>query len=224
MWNAIILTALISVAGYYTVIDQKYMLVLEESKARHLANDMAIYRNAVIDYFSANPALKSTKVPDNALVFPSWHTRIATPTAKTQWDNYIDADGTIYIYALSSLPVNITSDIVALAKNSILVGEESVVDGKQALYSPADVEGAKARANLKTNKDKDRKDEEDGGPGCNKSGNGNGNCYGHDPVTGAAGAVAGTVGTVGASAYKAVELAPAAKIPAGSPVWLAYRK
>ena len=59
MWNAVILTVLISVAGFYSITDQRFLLEVENKKSRVYADDMANYRNAVMSYLAGatGPAL-----------------------------------------------------------------------------------------------------------------------------------------------------------------------
>lgn len=136
MWNIVVLIIMISVGGYYALVDQQYVVTTERNRGAQLANDMGVYRQLVVSYFSADPELKnlSASISDLNGVKPDW---IRSETL-TRWNNYIDSRGVIYIFGVAPLPVNITADIVALSQNSVLAGEARLTGGALRLFAPAD--------------------------------------------------------------------------------------
>jgi hypothetical protein len=135
MWNVVILSAMVAVAGYYTLSDQRILPNPEYVVARNLAASMGIYRQAVINYSSA-PANRAVTGPvDPSGFFPTGY----TAEVPSLWSNYIDPNGTIYVFRNpnKALPVNITAEIVSLSQNSVLAGEAGATDNK--LHAPADV-------------------------------------------------------------------------------------
>lgn len=138
MWNAMVLTVMMSVAGYYAMTGQERMMTAEQSQTVNLADDMAVYRQLVVNYFTANPGFtRNAAVPSGDLTVPDW----VKPLNIARWSNYIDGDGTIYIFAAAPLPVSITSDIVKLSRNSVLAGEAvAAAGGALHLHAPADMD------------------------------------------------------------------------------------
>lgn len=137
MWNIVVLTVMAGLAGYYsTMAGRNEIATRTVVQSSNLVESMALYRNAVIDYFTAHPAQYSS-VDINTLIstnsLPSWSTLYARPETSI-WANYRDPNGTIYIYATSVPPVNIVSDIARLSNNSVLAGE--YMAGQTTLYSP----------------------------------------------------------------------------------------
>jgi hypothetical protein len=136
MWSYAALLVLTSAIGAYLTINKEQTAATEQASAEALAANMATYRAAVVDYFSANPGVyPSVSIEDlkAAGVLPQWSSLYTQP-ATSKWANYRDASDIIYVYASSPLAVNITSDIAALSKNSILTGVYRT--GDTALYSP----------------------------------------------------------------------------------------
>jgi hypothetical protein len=137
MWPLLIVAVMMSLTGFYQLIDKDGMAAREQARADHIAESMAIYRDAVAAYFTLHPAqfesidineLKASKV------LPSWSTLYQQP-ATSIWSNYRDTDGLIYIYASSPPPVNISAEIVKLSENSKLAGQFRTDD--TTLHSPA---------------------------------------------------------------------------------------
>jgi len=124
MWNVAILVIMMAVAGGYMTHSLQVSDQLQSQVAMSLASEMAIYRDAVISYFTENNLL-STSVSFAALTssgaLPAWTTMAQSGSAPI-WNNYRDADGVIYIYA-STLPAqNIAGQLVVFSHESILVG------------------------------------------------------------------------------------------------------
>jgi len=124
---------MISLTGYYSLVDEKVVPIAQDVNARNLATSMGVYRQAVINY--ASDKTHSTEI--NMSVNPSekFPTGYTTSSAAL-WTNYVDGNGIIYIFPAAPLPVNITSEIVALSQNSILAGESNSTG--DALIAPAD--------------------------------------------------------------------------------------
>lgn len=134
MWNVLILSAMLALAGYYTLSDLQILPDPEYVAARNLAASMGMYRQAVINYSTANPAVTGQSV-DPSAYFPTGY----TTEAASQWSNYVEPDGTIYVFRdpIKALPLNITAEIVSLSQNSVLAGESGATDNM--LHAPADV-------------------------------------------------------------------------------------
>jgi PilM len=123
MWMIMILVVMMSVTGYYTLANDIRNPPPISIKGTDFAASMAIYRAAVITYATQYYALYAVNysgvVADGALPLPSWY-RLPAPAL---WTNYLAPDGTILIYTLSALPVNIVAELTDMSKNSVLVGE-----------------------------------------------------------------------------------------------------
>lgn len=134
MWNILILSAMVAVAGYYTLSDLRILPNPEYVAARNLAASMGVYRQAVINYSTVNRAVTGQTVNPSAY-FPTGY----TAEAASQWSNYVEPDGTIYVFRNpdKALPVNITAELVSLSQNSVLAGESGATDNM--LHAPADI-------------------------------------------------------------------------------------
>ncbi|MDB5773098.1 MAG: hypothetical protein JWM42_3472 [Burkholderia sp.] len=136
MWYLAILTVMMAMVGLYSEADQQLLVVAENRKPGTLAEEMALYRDAVTSYFTAND-YRNITVPFATLkaanVVPTW-SRLYSQSASPVWTNYRDAAGTIYIYAASLPSVNVVSDIVDLSHNSYLAGQYRA--GATTLHSP----------------------------------------------------------------------------------------
>ncbi|MFZ6774450.1 type IV pilus biogenesis protein PilM [Undibacterium sp. SXout7W] len=134
MWNVLALTTMLSLVGYYNLSEYRILPNPDRVAARNLAASMGTYRQAVINYSTANPTDTGHSV-DPAAFFPTGY----TVAAASIWSNYIEPDGTIYIYPnpAKPLPVNITAEIVSLSQNSVLAGESGATDNM--LHAPADI-------------------------------------------------------------------------------------
>jgi hypothetical protein len=141
MWNILILTAMLAVAGYFSMVDQKYVVNSEASTSVGLANGMAFYRQAVINYYTNNPgASVNTSVGELTLQSSNYFPYGANaPLLTSQWNNYIDTNHIIYIYEAAPMTVNIVSNIVTLSQNSVLAGQAVMNGTTLELYAPADI-------------------------------------------------------------------------------------
>lgn len=141
MWNILVITVILSVCGYYSMTGEQRLDESGKGTALSIAVDMEMYRQAVVNYHEINPnASLNASVPAATLVasgaFPNWAN---SASLCSQWNNFIDGNGTVYIYQKSSLPVNITMNIVALSQNSVLAGQAVSSGGQLVLYAPADM-------------------------------------------------------------------------------------
>ncbi len=142
MWNIIVLTAMLSLVGYYATRDQQYVATTSmQASVNGLAENMAIYRQAVIAYYAANPgapsnAGASASELSGAGVFPAW---ADAALLCAQWHNYIDENRMIFVYASGPLSTNIVAKIVNMSGNSVLVGQAQTNGAQLVLYAPADI-------------------------------------------------------------------------------------
>ncbi|WP_034300968.1 type IV pilus biogenesis protein PilM [Herbaspirillum sp. RV1423] len=124
MWNIAILVVLVSVAGIYSTKNLQTLAATESRVAGSVASEMAIYRDAVVNYFTVYN-LYNTSVSFGALkssgMLPSWSLMFQKSEAPI-WNNYRDAAGVIYIYATALPDDNILGELASLSHNSILAG------------------------------------------------------------------------------------------------------
>ncbi|MFC7518872.1 type IV pilus biogenesis protein PilM [Herbaspirillum sp. GCM10030257] len=136
MWHILVLTVMASLTALYLGAEQKNVIAAEQVKVENSADNMALYREAVITYFSKNPSLYHS-VDINTLkasnVLPTWSTLYTQPAAAI-WTNYRDSDGMIYIFASAPPPNSIVADVLKLSQNSVLAGVYR--NGDSTLYSP----------------------------------------------------------------------------------------
>lgn len=129
MWMTMVLTALLSVAGFYTLADQVAHPSSIALKSSGLADSMSVYRAAVADY-AASHASFSGAAAERELPFPAWY----APPSPRLWANHVAADGTVTIYALAVPAADIAAEIAGLSQNSIFAGEADTRTG--TLHSP----------------------------------------------------------------------------------------
>ncbi|MBP1313326.1 type IV pilus biogenesis protein PilM [Herbaspirillum huttiense F1] len=135
MWGLIVALAMIAAGGFYCSTSSQQLAVVQSNRVRETAAEMALYRQAVIDYFSAND-LRGTSVSIETLksahALPSW-SLLYQQSDRLIWSNYRDQDGIIYVYGTSLPPFNILADLTQLSGNSLLVGVYR--SGKSTLQS-----------------------------------------------------------------------------------------
>lgn len=136
MWNIAVLVVLMAAAGIYGTRNLETLNVTQGHVAGAVAADMALYRDAVVRYFSATNQLNAS-VSFAALkttgMLPSWTTLYQNSSAPI-WNNYRDASGIIYVYAASLPADNILTELARLSHNSMLVGTYRT--GAATLQSP----------------------------------------------------------------------------------------
>jgi len=135
MWGLIVALVMIAAGGFYCSTSSQQLAVVQSNLCRETASEMALYRQAVIDYFSAND-LRGTSVSIEALksarALPSW-SLLYQQSDRLIWSNYRDQDGIIYVYGTSLPSINILADLAQLSGNSVLVGVYRT--GKSTLQS-----------------------------------------------------------------------------------------
>lgn len=124
MWNIAVMLVLFSVAGFYATHNREQQDQSQAHVTLAVAGEMAVYRGAVIDYFSRND-LRGTSVTLAALraakSLPGWST-IGQGAGAQAWGNYRDGAGLIYVYAATLPAADISADIARLSRNSVLAG------------------------------------------------------------------------------------------------------
>jgi len=136
MWNLFVITVLAAIGSVYTNFGGHAASTMALNKARDMAENMAVYREAVVQYYTIND-IKDKSVTLAAMkaakVVPTWSTLYTTSTDPI-WSNYRAADGTIYVYALKLPNMDIQTELAYLSRNSYLVG--TYKKSGNTLYSP----------------------------------------------------------------------------------------
>ncbi|KVN99356.1 pilus assembly protein PilM [Burkholderia ubonensis] len=136
MYAFAITLILASLAAVYATLDNGAASALPPPQAAQaLADNLAIYRQAALDYARLHPGTRGA-VSNTQLKFPSWY-----PGANPLWRNYF-AGGTVVTYAAAQPPLNISGEIAALADGSLLAG---------VAYRGAVVRAGYARSDLPSN-------------------------------------------------------------------------
>lgn len=137
MWNMVIIAIMASLAGLTMLPTERMMNSMEDMKGRETAETMGLYRQAVVDYFTAHPtgpASVNINTLKSAGVVPTWST-LYTDSANVVWRNY--RNGTdIYIYPATIPERNIIPELLELSRQSVTVGVYRASDS--SLYSPVD--------------------------------------------------------------------------------------
>lgn len=125
MWTGWVAVALVSACGAYTLQahNEDEALAWSGTEAT-LAASMAVYRDAVVQYAHLHPAFTG-KVADSELALPAWH----APPRAGLWGNYVDAAGTIVVYATRLPEIGITGQLAVLAQGSELAGRARLGSG-----------------------------------------------------------------------------------------------
>jgi hypothetical protein len=125
MFNVLIVAVMAALVAFYSARAPELDRLISHTQSRNLAGDMAVYRQAVVQYFSIPGNGGSSVAPDvlkDANLLPTW-----SPLAESGdggiWANHRMADGTIFVYAASATPVEMMADLLALSKNSMQVGQ-----------------------------------------------------------------------------------------------------
>jgi hypothetical protein len=124
MWAALVLVVMMSLTGLYAISDVTSPRASENANAAQLADSMDIYRSAVIQYFTSNPAgpqRVDIATLNAAGLFPEWSVLRSRPDTSI-WDNYMNAAGRIYIYAAEPPPPDVVTHVLKRSYNSVLVG------------------------------------------------------------------------------------------------------
>jgi len=136
MWNIVVLVVFATATGVYGIRHSQTTNVMQGQVASSVAADMALYRDAVISYFSMTNQ-RNFSVSFDALktggMLPSWST-LSQSSNVPPWSNYCDANGIIYVYATSLPSTNIVGELTVLSRNSMLVG--TYQSSSATLHSP----------------------------------------------------------------------------------------
>lgn len=124
MWSLVVATVLVSATGVYSLMCERTLTAAQSNAALEVAGSMALYRQAVVDYFTAND-VRGTSVSLAALksshMLPTW-SLLYQQGAAPIWGNYRDANGIIYIYAMSLPAASVVDEMARLSNNSVLAG------------------------------------------------------------------------------------------------------
>lgn len=109
--------AFASIAAVYTTLQSLSAVpaLQPERTAQALAENLAIYRQATLDYARMHPGTRGA-VPSTKLPLPTWY-----PGPNPLWRNFV-RDGTVVAYASAAPSVDITSEIASLADGSLFAG------------------------------------------------------------------------------------------------------
>jgi hypothetical protein len=136
MWSAIVVAVMAALTGFYMLPAERSRMVVENLQAREQAESMGVYRQAVVAYFSAHD-VSDTSVDIYTLkqsgVVPAWSTLHTRPS---NWANYRDHAGVIYIFPSTLASANIVGEVLKLSRYSMNVGVYRASD--HTLYSPLD--------------------------------------------------------------------------------------
>jgi hypothetical protein len=116
MYSLAVAVLLAAVIACYAVADDERVPVPPPRTAEALAQDLGVYRQAVLDYALVHPGTHGA-VANAHLPFPAWYT-----TPNPLWRNYV-WNGTVVAYAAAMPSVDIVGAIVALSGYSLFAGQ-----------------------------------------------------------------------------------------------------
>lgn len=135
MWSIALSTVVVSLIGAFAHFTQPVALAEQRGNVAATVESMAVYRAAVVRYFSAHDAQRDTSVDlatlRNEGALRNWST---LPAAR--WNNYRAADGTIYIYGAGEPSADVASALARQARNSLMAGTYDRASG--TMYSLAE--------------------------------------------------------------------------------------
>ncbi|GGZ01494.1 type IV pilus biogenesis protein PilM [Pseudoduganella plicata] len=132
MWSIALSTVVVSLIGAFAHFTQPVALAEQRGSEAAMAESMAVYRAAVVRYFSAHAGQVDTSV-DLATLRNEGALRDWSTLPADRWNNYRAADGTIYIYGTPS--ADVATALARQAQNSLLAG--TYHRATATLYSPA---------------------------------------------------------------------------------------
>lgn len=139
MWNSMVMAVLTALTGWYVSLAWQVQPDSDAAAARKLAEDMAIYRQAVIRFSTQYPQLSGSIANTGNGIDPGikeFFPPMYAAQFQGKWRNYITEDGLIYIYPAQEQVTGLCDAIVSLSGNSVLAGF-SAIDG--TLHAPADI-------------------------------------------------------------------------------------
>ncbi|MFZ2999115.1 MAG: type IV pilus biogenesis protein PilM [Undibacterium umbellatum] len=134
-----VMAVLTALTGWYVSLAWQVQPDSDAAAARKLAEDMAIYRQAVIRFSTQYPQLTGSIANTGNGIDPGikeFFPPMYSPQFQEKWRNYITEDGLIYIYPAQEQVTGLCDAIVSLSGNSVLAGF-SAIDG--TLHAPADI-------------------------------------------------------------------------------------
>lgn len=135
MWPVVVLVAMLSLCGFYTMREQDNLIHLEANEAENLVREMDLFRQLVIDYADS----QNQPVPAGTTI--GFESIAASPTTrywlkqqrKQPWSAYFD-EKYIYIFSSGVLPVNISAELAAIARYSALAGVAAIASQSGQKY------------------------------------------------------------------------------------------
>lgn len=130
MWSFVVLMSMAAVVGGLMMSQEARtpatLVVVDD----HMARNMALYRQAVLEHVRANPGTTGA-IEDEALSFPAWYKR------NPAWRNTVLADGTVVVYAERAPSPTLSNRIAEMSKGSVLAGEaRRRGNGQYYLHTP----------------------------------------------------------------------------------------
>jgi len=135
MWSIALSTVIVSLIGAFAHFTQPTELAERHGSVAAVAESMAVYRAAVVRYFSAHDAQRDTTV-DLATLRNEGALRDWSTLPAARWNNYRAADGTIYIYGAEAPSADVGAALARQARNSLMAGTYHEASG--TLYSLAE--------------------------------------------------------------------------------------
>ena len=130
MWALVVLVSMVAAMGAYMVSQEARTAPVAVAMDDQLARNLALYRAIVVEHVRTHATAPGT-VPDAALAFPGWYQR------HSAWNNLVQADGTIVVYATQGMPATLPVRIAQLSQGSVLAGEaRHRANGDTYLHSP----------------------------------------------------------------------------------------
>ncbi len=126
MFNVLIVAVMAALVAFYSARAPELDRLISHTQSRNLAGDMAVYRQAVVAYFSIPGKTGSSVAPEvlrDSNLLPSWSPLAQSGDGGGIWANHREADGTIFVYAAGATPPEMMADLLALSKNSMQVGQ-----------------------------------------------------------------------------------------------------
>lgn len=134
MWSIALSTVIVSLIGAMAHFTQPTERVEQRASVAAQVESMAIYRAAVVRYFSAHDDRRDTGV-DLATLRAEGMLRGWSTLADGQWNNYRAADGTIYIYGAKAPDADVGAALARYSHNSLMAG--TYREATHALHTPS---------------------------------------------------------------------------------------
>jgi len=135
MWSIALSTVVVSLIGAFAHFTQPVALAEQRGNVAATVESMAVYRAAVVRYFSAHAGQFDTSV-DLATLRIEGALRDWSTLPAARWNNYRAADGTIYIYGTGEPSADVAAALARQARNSLMAGTYHAATA--TLYSRAE--------------------------------------------------------------------------------------